>query len=470
MRIGSVLRALSLLTVLLIPSACVVTAVEPQVQPWTSKLVISPPNTPTEGKCRIGIYITRQGVLTFAEPNASKAGMLPDDRIVQVDSTSVHNDAEIVAAIQLHAPSDRVEIVVERGSRQEKLPVDCLNGHRAHDLWRELAAAASERRWDDCMEASRELEALEGLHHQLTQAHLKCYEGKHLPGHRPSPELAQLRFRMLRSWIRQLAFFPDAFEKDRGRIQSLTSWFSKWGYDDLAADLLNELNLTISYLILRTAPESQSPIPEAQEPALHPDEPKGIRLRHGETYDVRSGGFVQYAKEPKQVIPWGESLARLKPRLSVSNDRAGAERIEEEPSCSSESVSVEVKICRASVSDALGVWLADFGDTQWLFEPELHYRDGRFFKFTLGFDSDAFPFLRKTFEEALGAPSRKSTERIRNRMGEAFVQTTVSWDLPTTKVVAVNRGLSRVDRGSAMISYRRISEEIDQNGAGEPPF
>jgi hypothetical protein len=200
------------------------------------------PPVPAEGSCRIGVYVDASGVVSEAGPNAVTAGISIGDKIVEVESAPVANAEEVVKAISSHPLSEGIALVVEREGQRREISIPCLDSRKVVELRRQAAQSVLERRWDDCMRTTRELDALEGPSAFSAQLRLDCYEAKSAgPADRPSLEHARLLSEAKSREIREIASSPDELEEKRGEILAAVKKLKGWGFGGLADDLRDQL-------------------------------------------------------------------------------------------------------------------------------------------------------------------------------------------------------------------------------------
>jgi len=200
------------------------------------------------------------------------AGINRGDRIVEVESAFVANANEIVSAISSHEPSDRIGVVVEREGRRHELSVHCLDSGKGDQLRRQAAQAALERRWDDCMRVTHELDAVEGRSSSNAQFRLDCYEAKVARrGYRPSLGHARLLYEAKSRMMNEMAFSPDGLEEVRGDILAAVTWLENWRFGNLAHDLRDQLDSANSQPSARAPPDSSATVSYGTCFSVHPE-------------------------------------------------------------------------------------------------------------------------------------------------------------------------------------------------------
>lgn len=273
---------------LLLALACVtpLTPKERQVQAWASDYLAREPVEAVRSRCRIGVYLNGLGIVNALGPNAGGAGVARGDRIVAVDGAPVRSAPEIGRALSSHGSSRPVRIAVERGGQRRELTVDCLDGTQGERLRRQVAEAALERRWRDCMSLTLALEALEGHTAELAHKRLECYEAGRPPDHRrPSLEHARLVFEAKSRAIDQMAYSPDDIAEGRGDILATVSWLEGWRYTKLAHDLRGQLASATSHAN-RVAAQRPASSPAASQ------EQFSTAVSHGTCFVVHPHGLL----------------------------------------------------------------------------------------------------------------------------------------------------------------------------------
>jgi len=117
-------------------------------------------------------------------------------------------------------------------------------------------------------------------------------------------------------------------------------------------------------------------------------------------------------------------------------------------------------------------WYVNFGeDFQWAVNPFLTFTlDGRFYRYSATFPTQAFDEIRNTLLTRLGRPSTDKASNVHNMMGATFGQETLIWQMRHTLVILEKRAANDLTTGTLSAVYLPIADTIPKAPEAKPPM